>query len=214
MAEAKRTGSDLASRAWLKRMCQAPPGLTGSAATALADRLSPLGPPATTVRIGLAAHGLMKDRGEAQRQAHKCGVALCGSRRRTSGKRFMPCDRRGGRVVEGTGLEILLLSFQGILGSNKTSRFVGRLERLNPRWTVPIPVNATELDSDFGSKGRSNVPTAYPLADAVALPISKVMEQARHASFETTRGYIREADAFKLVLSSVAGTIHEHSAKG
>jgi integrase len=34
-------------------------------------------------------------------------------------------------------------------------------------------------------------------ADAAGAPISKIMGQARHARFETTRGYIREADAFR-----------------
>ncbi len=34
-------------------------------------------------------------------------------------------------------------------------------------------------------------------ADAAGAPISKIMEQARHARFETTRGYVREADAFR-----------------
>jgi hypothetical protein len=34
-------------------------------------------------------------------------------------------------------------------------------------------------------------------ADAAGAPIAKVMEQARHVRFETTRGYIREADAFR-----------------
>jgi hypothetical protein len=40
---------------------------------------------------------------------------------------------------------------------------------------------------------------------APGAPISKVMEQARHASFETTRGYIREADAFRGNAASYLG---------
>jgi hypothetical protein len=32
---------------------------------------------------------------------------------------------------------------------------------------------------------------------APGAPTSKIMGQARHARFETTRGYIREADAFR-----------------
>jgi integrase len=42
-------------------------------------------------------------------------------------------------------------------------------------------------------------------ADAAGAPISKVMEQARHARFETTRGYIREADAFRDNAASYLG---------
>jgi integrase len=42
-------------------------------------------------------------------------------------------------------------------------------------------------------------------ADAAGAPISKVMEQARHARFETTRGYIREADAFRENAASYLG---------
>ena len=42
-------------------------------------------------------------------------------------------------------------------------------------------------------------------ADAAGAPISKVMEQARHARFETTRGYIREADAFRGNAASYLG---------
>ena len=34
---------------------------------------------------------------------------------------------------------------------------------------------------------------------------AKVMEQARHARFETTRGYIREADAFRDNAASYLG---------
>ena len=36
-------------------------------------------------------------------------------------------------------------------------------------------------------------------------PISKIMEQARYARFETTRGYIREADAFRDNAASYLG---------
>jgi integrase len=42
-------------------------------------------------------------------------------------------------------------------------------------------------------------------ADAAGAPISKIMEQARHARFETTRGYIREADAFRDNAASYLG---------
>ena len=42
-------------------------------------------------------------------------------------------------------------------------------------------------------------------ADAAGAPIAKVMEQARHARFETTRGYIREADAFRGNAASYLG---------
>jgi len=42
-------------------------------------------------------------------------------------------------------------------------------------------------------------------ADAAGAPIAKVMEQARHARFETTRGYIREADAFRDNAASYLG---------
>jgi integrase len=42
-------------------------------------------------------------------------------------------------------------------------------------------------------------------ADAAGAPISKVMEQARHARFETTRDYIREADAFRDNAASYLG---------
>ena len=42
-------------------------------------------------------------------------------------------------------------------------------------------------------------------ADAAGAPIAKVMEQARHVRFETTRGYIREADAFRDNAASYLG---------
>ena len=42
-------------------------------------------------------------------------------------------------------------------------------------------------------------------ADAAGVPIAKVMEQARHVRFETTRGYIREADAFRDNAASYLG---------
>jgi integrase len=42
-------------------------------------------------------------------------------------------------------------------------------------------------------------------ADAAGAPISKIMQQARHARFETTRGYIREADAFRDNAASYLG---------
>jgi integrase len=42
-------------------------------------------------------------------------------------------------------------------------------------------------------------------ADAAGAPITKVMEQARHVRFETTRGYIREADAFRDNAASYLG---------
>jgi integrase len=42
-------------------------------------------------------------------------------------------------------------------------------------------------------------------ADAAGAPIAKIMEQARHARFETTRGYIREADVFRGNAASFLG---------
>lgn len=42
-------------------------------------------------------------------------------------------------------------------------------------------------------------------ADAVGAPIAKVMQRARHARFETTRGYIREADAIRGHAASYLG---------
>ena len=53
-----------------------------------------------------------------------------------------------------------------------------------------------------GHSLRSGFVTA---ADAAGAPISKIMEQARHARFETTRGYIREADAFRDNAASYLG---------
>jgi integrase len=57
-------------------------------------------------------------------------------------------------------------------------------------------------DTVGGHSLRAGFVTA---ADAAGAPISKVMEQARHASFETTRGYIREADAFRGNAASYLG---------
>jgi integrase len=42
-------------------------------------------------------------------------------------------------------------------------------------------------------------------ADAAGAPISKIMQHARHARFETTRGYMREADAFRGNAASYLG---------
>jgi len=57
-------------------------------------------------------------------------------------------------------------------------------------------------DTVGGHSLRAGFVTA---ADAAGAPISKVMEQARHARFETTRGYIREADAFRDNAASYLG---------
>jgi integrase len=57
-------------------------------------------------------------------------------------------------------------------------------------------------DTVGGHSLRAGFVTA---ADAAGAPISKVMQQARHASFETTRGYIREADAFRGNAASYLG---------
>jgi hypothetical protein len=45
-----------------------------------------------------------------------------------------------------------------------------------------------------------SLPPMRPVA-----PIFKIMEQARHARFETTRSYIREADAFRDNAASYLG---------
>ena len=42
-------------------------------------------------------------------------------------------------------------------------------------------------------------------ADGAGAPVAKIMEQARHARFETTRGYIRAADAFRGNAASYLG---------
>jgi integrase len=57
-------------------------------------------------------------------------------------------------------------------------------------------------DTVGGHSLRAGFVTA---ADAAGAPISKVMQQARHARYETTRGYIREADAFRGNAASYLG---------
>jgi len=57
-------------------------------------------------------------------------------------------------------------------------------------------------DTVGGHSLRAGFVTA---ADAAGAPIAKVMQQARHARFETTRGYIREADAFRGNAASYLG---------
>lgn len=57
-------------------------------------------------------------------------------------------------------------------------------------------------DTVGGHSLRAGFVTA---ADAAGAPIAKVMEQARHARFETTFGYIREADAFRGNAASYLG---------
>jgi site-specific recombinase XerD len=57
-------------------------------------------------------------------------------------------------------------------------------------------------DTVAGHSLRAGFITA---ADAAGAPISKIMEQARHARFETTRGYIRKADAFRGNAASYLG---------
>ena len=57
-------------------------------------------------------------------------------------------------------------------------------------------------DTVGGHSLRAGFVTA---ADAAGAPIAKVTEQARYARFETTFGYIREADAFRGNAASYLG---------
>ena len=57
-------------------------------------------------------------------------------------------------------------------------------------------------DTVGGHSLRAGFVTA---TDAAGAPIAKVMEQARHARFETTRGYIREVDVFRGNAASYLG---------
>jgi hypothetical protein len=59
--------------------------------------------------------------------------------------------------------------------------------------------------------GGHSLPAGFvTAADAAGAPIAKVMQQARHASFETTRGYIREADALKGTRLAISGYSRIH----
>ena len=91
-------------------------------------------------------------------------------------------------------------------GSGSEETFAISLSRFS---LVPLAIAGAFLpaaDIDAMSAYR------YPLragfvtsADAAGAPIAKVMEQARHVRFETTRGYIREADAFRDNAASYLG---------
>jgi len=119
-----------------------------------------------------------------------------------------------GALVRVIGLTLVVIGWLYLFGGRSGARqFVAAsvIDRLVfiPAVLVPLAIAGAFLpaaDIDAMSAYR------YPLragfvtsADAAGAPIAKVMEQARHVRFETTRGYIREADAFRDNAASYLG---------
>ena len=80
----------------------------------------------------------------------------------------------------------------------------GRLNALSITRIVKRCVERADLDpKDYGGHSlRAGLVTTAALNDA---PISSIMKQTRHSSFDTVRGYIREGQIFKKNVSAMLG---------